>query len=406
MSEQNYIEISDEFEPRGDLDRLMVKALGVGALGAVAIGLGFVSVGEAEFYRAYLVGWVFCVGIAGGLLAIGMLNHVSGGQWGVVLRRVFEAAGRTIPFLFLMGLPLLMGLEKLYPWAKEGAADHDPLIAHKVAYLNVEGFSLRAVIYFAVWSLLAFALSSLSRKHDESGSDRYREKMKHLSALGMVLYVLLGTFAAVDWLMSLDPHWFSSLYGVAFVQGQVLSAFCFAVIAMVFLKDREPFRNLIKTKLFHDYGKLMLAFIAVWGYFAVSQFLIIWSANLPEEITWYLARTEHGWEAVSRLLVLGHFVLPFVLLLSADLKKKPKLLMMVAIWILAMRWFDLYWQVAPSMEHYAIKYGDGIGNLGWLDLAAPFGFLGLWIALLIWQFKSRPPVPFRDPTLQEILNHG
>lgn len=406
MSEQNNIDISTQLEPRGDLDRLMVKALGVGALGAVAIGLGFFSVGAAEFYRAYLVGWVFCVGIAGGLLAIGMLNHVSGGQWGAVMRRVFEASGRTMPFLFLMGAPLFWGLETIYPWAKEGVAEHDPLIAHKVAYLNVEGFGIRAVVYFAVWSLLAYGLSALSKKHDSTGSELYREKMKHLSAAGLVLYVLLGTFAAVDWLMSLDPHWFSSLYGVAFVEGHVLSAFCFSVVALVFLKDREPFKGLVKTKLFHDYGKLMLAFIAVWGYFAVSQFLIIWSGNLPEEITWYLARTEHGWEQISRLLVLGQFVLPFIFLLSADLKKKPRLLMLVALWILAMRWFDLYWQVAPSMEHHAMVHGGEIGHLGWLDLAAPFGFVGIWLALLIWQFKNRPPVPFRDPTLQEILNHG
>lgn len=388
-----------EFSPQEDLNGLQTKAFVVGILGALGIGAGAAMGTDVSFFRAYLVAWVFCLSMPAGLLALTMLGHVSGGHWAVVLRRLGEAAGRTLPFLFLMGLPIAFGMTELFPWARPEVMAHDELVQKKAAYLNVEFFYLRAVIYFAFLSFMAWTLSRLARRYDETGEEAVLEQLKKWSAGGLVFHVLLSTFVGVDWLMSLEPHWFSSLFGAAFVQGQVLAGFCFSVLALVFLRTREPFKQLVIPKLFHDYGKWLLAFIAVWAYFSFSQFLIIWSGNLPEEVTWYLYRTKHGWEYVSRLLMVGHFVVPFILLLSADLKKKPRLIGAVALWILVMRWFDYFWLVAPSLHH------DGVA-FGWLDVVAPIGLVGIWLGLLVWQFKSRPPVPYRHPVLEEIVNHG
>lgn len=391
-----------EFEPREDLDKLQARAWVVGLLGAVGLAASFfmTEAPHGDFYRAYLVAWVFCLSMPAGLLALTMLGHLSGGEWGVVLRRLAEAAGRTLPFLFLLGLPLVVrgGLEVLYPWADPDVVKQDDLLQQKAIYLNTKFFCIRAVIYFAFLSFMAWILSRLARRYDETGDAAVLQRMKAWSAGGLVFYVLFSTFMAVDWLMSLEPHWFSSLFGAAFVVGQVLAAFCFSVVALGFLHTREPFKRLVRTKLFHDYGKLILAFVAVWAYFSFSQFLIIWSGNVPEEVSWYLHRGQHGWGTVSKLLMLGHFVLPLILLLSADLKKKPRLITAVALWILAMRWFETYWLVAPGL------HPEGV-TLGWIDLVAPCGLVGIWLGLLIGQFKSRPPVPYRHPLLEEIANH-
>jgi len=391
------------FEPRADLDRLQRRALSLGVAGVVATAAGyFLNGGGIEFYRAYLVGWLWSVGIAVGMFALSMLHHISGGDWGIVMRRIFEASGRTLPFFLLAGLPLIPGLAQLYPWvAPEVGADGryvDALLEHKRAYLNVSGFLTRSVIYFVGWTIMAFILSSWSHKHDETGDDSYREKMKRLSCFGLIFYVLAATLASVDWVMSLDPHWFSSLFGFAMVAGHFLSAFAFVVPIMLFLSHRKPMSEVIRTKVFHDYGKFMLAGIMVWAYFMISQYLIIWSGNLPEEIAWYIVRKSNGWQTLSLILIVAHFAVPFLLLLSADLKKRPKRLMWVSIWVLVMRWLDLYWQTAPSLTEAAAFH--------WLNLVVPIGLGGLWTALLIGQFKNRALVPVRDPRLEEVLAHG
>ena len=396
--------ISAEFSPKGDLDSLQMKAWIVGGIGAVALAAGyFTSTGSKEalksFFGAYLVAWLLGLSIAVGLLGLAMLNHVSGGYWGAMSRRFSEASGRTLPFFFVLWLPIAANVEKIYKWAKPEVLEYDEIVASKVAYLNPEGFWIRGFIYFAFWIFMAWRLSSLSQKHDKTGDESLLVSMKKWSAFGMVFHVLLSTFASVDWVMSLDPHWFSSLFGAAFVAGQALGGFCFSVLALTFLSTRDPFQGLIKTKLFHDYGKLMLAFVSVWAYMAFSQYLIIWSGNLPEEVAWYLHRSHHGWGFVSKVVAMGHFVLPFLVLLSADLKKIPKLLSIVALWILAMRWVDFYWQVVPSLSHEKVDFT-------WVHVAAPVGICGLWLALLIWQFKKHPPLPTRHPLLQEIANHG
>lgn len=400
MSKPTPLGLADvALEPRQDADRLQQRALVVGALFSVLTAVGF-FLNPQSFYRPYLIAWLLVLGVAMGLFAICMLNHVSGGRWGVLMRRVLEASGRTLPFFLLAGLPLLTGLEHIYPWAVPGAADHDPLLQHKAVYLNPNGFTARLIIILVLWSVVAYAMSYWSHRQDQTGDDAYRRKMGRLAAGGLILYMLTGTLGAVDWIMSLDPHWFSSLFGAAFVVGQALSGFAFAIPMLLFLSRRKPLDTVGDMPgRFHDFGKLMFALMVVWAYFAVSQYLIIWSGNMPEEITWYLDRSANGWQILSFLLVVGHFALPFFILLSRDIKRKAQRLIYVAFWLLAMRWLDLYWQITPSLSRESVIFS-------WLDITAVLGLGGLWLALLIAQFKNRALLPVREPALQEVLAHG
>ena len=405
MSNPTNLTIEDAaLEPRGDLDGLQRRAWLVGGVAAVLTVVGYFTSEPVAFFRSYLVAWLWCLGIALGVFVVSMLNHLSGGRWGIMLRRVSEASGRTLPFLAILGVPVVLGLPELYSWVHPEVDETghivDHLLAHKEPYLNAPFWIWRSVGYFAIWSLLAYVLSSWSHKQDAAGDAAYRTKMQKLSAAGLIIYVLTGTLASVDWIMSLDPHWFSSLFGAAFVVGHGLSAFAFAVPIMLFLSSRKPFRDLVTPRLFHDYGKLMLAFVMLWTYFMISQYLIIWSGNLPEEVTWYLARTHHGWQILSVILVLGHFALPFFILLSADIKKKPRRLVWVAAWVLCMRWLDLFWQVAPSAGH---SHGhESQFHLYWTDLVIPFALGGIWLALLLGQLKNRALLPVREPVLAEM----
>lgn len=387
-----------KLDPREDFDRLQNRSFALGAVfTAAALAWGLTREGEAaaDFYRAYLIGWLFVLGVAMGLFAIGMLNHLSGGRWGLRMRRVHEASGRTLPFVLILGAPILLGLKELYPWAEE-----TPHVPFKAFLLNPTAFVVGSVGVVLLWSLFAYAISSYSRRHDETGDPGAVVAMQRLSAGGVVLYVLTGTVVSVQWIMSLDPDWFSSLFGFSFVAGQGLSAFAFMIPVMVFLSKRKPFAGFVPSRLFHDYGKLILAFVAVWAYFTVSQFLIIWSGNMPEEITWYIARSTNGWQAATVFLVLGHFAGPFILLLSQDLKKDGRRLVWVAAWVLLMRWYDLYWHVSPKFTT------EGHFPLSFVDLLVPVGLGGLWLGLLTREFKRRSPLPAAEPAFEEVLAHG
>ena len=378
------------------LDRVQRRALVAGGAGILLCALGF-FLDRPAFYRAWLVGWTYWLGIALGCLAIMMLHHLTRGAWGLVARRVLEAAGRTLPVLALLFVPLLFGLQELYPWARpEAAADH--LLQAKAAYLNVPFFVARAALYFVIWGGFAFILSRLSRRQDETGDLQLTRRMQLLASAGIVLYCLAASFASVDWLMSLQPHWFSTIYGVYFLGGQGISALAFLIVVALFLWRREPMSEVLSPGHFHDWGKLLLAFVMLWTYFSFSQFLIIWSGNLPEEITWYAARTRGGWQWLAIALALFHFALPFVLLLSRDLKRRPQRLAAVAGWMLVMRWLDLVWQVEPAFSPERFTFH-------WLYLAAPLAVGGLWVAAWAAELKRRPLLPLRDPWLPEALAH-
>jgi hypothetical protein len=377
-------------------DRLQRTALVAGVVALVVCVLGaFLS--PDYFFRSWLVGWVYWVGVSLGCLALSLLHHLTHGGWGIVLRRTMEAATRTLPVLLILGVPLLFGMPRLYPWARPEAAS-DPLLQVKAPYLNVPFYIVRMLLYFLIWGGLAFLLSGMSRRQDKGEDPGITRRMQLFAAPGLAAYCLAVTFAAVDWLMSLQPAWYSTIYGVYLMGSQALSALAFLIAFGLWLSRREPMDRVLHPRLFHDYGKLTLAFVMLWAYFSFSQFLIMWAGNIPEEIHFYLYRFRHGWGVVALSLVLLHFALPFVLLLSRDLKRDAGRLVWVAGLLLVMRWVDLVWQVEP-----AFKPEQQNAAMYWMYLAAPIAIGGLWLAYFLRELRSRPMLPVNDPYLPEAL---
>ncbi len=385
-------------ELAGDIRSLRTRALLIGILGAIACAIGF-FVDHDQFYRSYLWAYVFYVGVSVGSLAWLMLQYLTGGAWGVVIRRPAEAAARTLPLVALMFIPVAIGIPNLYLWSHPDIVKADAVLQHKATYLNIPFFLGRAVLYLGVWNLIAFLLNRWSLQEDQSGDHRLRGKMSTVSAPGLIFWGFAVTFMAVDWVLSINPHWFSTMFGLLFMAGQGLSSLAFLITVLVMLSYRRPLSDVLTPRHLHDVGKLLLALVMVWAYFSFSQFLIIWAGNLPDEITWYMARLGGGWQFVALALVFGHFALPFALLLSRDLKRNFKLLASIAVFILIMRMIDVYWQVEPDFSH-------AVFHLSWLDFAAPIGIGGIWLAYFLLQLERRPLIPLNDPHLVEALEHG
>jgi hypothetical protein len=317
-----------------------------------------------------------------------------------MIRRVLGAASRTLPLMALLFVPIVLGLDEIYVWARPEAVAADELIQQKSWYLSQNRFILRAALYFVIWMAPMWLLNRMSLRQDTATEDRTFRRMQGIAAPALGLYCLAATFASVDWLMSLDPHWYSSLWGVNFIGGHAVSAFAFIIPVALFLAGRKPMDEQFRPRHFHDYGKLLLAFVMLWTYFQLSQLIIIWSGNLPEEVTFYLARVDGGWKWLSLLLAVGHFALPLFLLLSRDLKRDARRLVWVALVLLAMRWVDLYWQAAPAFAHADGAHGL---HLHWLDLATLVGLGGVWLAVFFDQLKKRPLLPAFEPYLREAV---
>jgi hypothetical protein len=340
---------------------------------------------------------MFCLGIALGSMAVTMIHHLTSGGWGMVSRRPLEAAARTLPLVTLYFVPIaLFGLKPLYLWARPEVVAGDPVLQLKAAYLNVPFFLGRAAFYFLVWNLAALVLSRWSREQDERGPSPIgsERKFRLLSSGGLLLYALTITFASIDWVMSLDPHWFSTIFGILFMGGQGLAALAFVIIVLATVRDMPPLAGAIKAVHFHDLGKLMFAFVMLWAYFSFSQFLIIWSGNLPEEIPWYVERMHGVWGVIAVALVVVQFAAPFLLLLSRELKRNSQLLRNVAIVVLAMRFFDLLWLIKPGAE--------GL-HLHWMDFVLPAGMFGLWLFVFVGQLRKRSALPVFDPYFAEAM---
>jgi hypothetical protein len=394
---------AESFAAPPAVDRLQRTGIILCVVGLIGAAIGFFLSAD-YFYRAYLVGWIYCVGISFGSLALAMLHHLTGGGWGLLLRRHFEAAMRIIPLLFVAAIPLAFQLPRLYAWADPAKVQKDPVLQWKVhSYLTPMGFGIRFLAYFAIMSFLAMRLSRLSLEQDHTGDPDLARRMRVVSGPGIVLYALVATFASVDWMMSIETHWSSTMYGFYFIASQALIALTFAiVVAFFFLRNGEPLGPLYRKKHFHDYGKLFLAFTMLWTYLCFSQFLIIWAGNLPDEIFWYRHRIMSGWGVVALIVVFFHFVLPFALLLSRDIKRRPRLLATLAAWILVMRLVDLFWQVEPA---YVRPMYDAVSRpeLYWLYLAVPAALFGAWLWVFGRNLKQRPLLPLNDPQLGEVV---
>jgi len=375
-----------------NLGRLQRTCLAVAGVGALLLALGFL-VDRQRFFQAYLLGYLYVLGPALGSLAFFMLHNMTGGGWGFAIKRLLEAAMRTLPALALLFVPIALGIGSLYEWSHAEVVARDEILRHKAPYLNVPFFLARAALYFALWCGLALYLLRQVEKYDKKLSLKALRKLKGLSGLGLVLYVLTMTFASFDWAMSLEPHWFSTIYGVHFIVGQGLTALCLMIVVASRLARHEPFDRWLAQSHFHDLGNLTMAFVMLWAYVALSQFLIIWSGNLPEEVPWYLKRTGHGWQALALVLVTCHFFVPFLVLLVRSSKQNSRRLAQIAGGLLAVRLLDYYWQIAPSFDHH------GGFHPHWLDLVAPVTLGALWLALFLRNLRGRPLVSLQDAKL-------
>ena len=383
--------------------RLERGALAVGGAGLLLCALGW-AMDPAQFFRSYLLAFLFWSGVAIGSLSLSFIHHQTGGLWGLVIRRPLEAATRTFPVLLVLFLPLLLGLHHLYVWSHADVVAGDALLREKAPYLNAPFFAARAAFYFVVWIALARLLNSLSARFDEQGDERTARRQRGLAGAGLLFMGLTITFASVDWGMSLDPHWFSTIYGVMFMVGTALSALIFMILMLGALGAEAPFAGVVQREQVHDLGKLAFAFVMLWGYVNYSQFLITWSGNLPEEVPWYQRRLHGGWQYLALALVLLHFALPFLVLLSRDVKRNLGLLAKVMGVVFFMRLADLYWLVGPDLG------GHGAGHAGvhvhWLDAAAVAGVGGVWLWAYARELPRRPLLPRREPDLEALIERG
>lgn len=368
-----------------------------GALGAVLLAVAFlVGKGQpGQLFHSYLLNWLYFTVLGLGGLFFVMLHHVTRAGWSVVVRRLAEAVGATLPVLALLFVPLAFGVRAIYPWASAEAAA-DPVVAHKSGWLAPGPFLVRAAIYLVVWSFLGWWFWRQSERQDRMGALQLTRRMQSVSAPAMVAFAITLTLAAFDWIMSLSPRWYSTVFGGYLFGGLAMSSFALLVVLALLLQRRGALEGVVTMEHFHDLGKLMFAFVVFWIYIAFSQFMLQWYANMPEETNWFAARLNAGWLPATRTLVVGHFVVPFFFLLLRDVKRHRAGLWASALWLLLMEWLDLYWLVMPSLYHEGPR-------LHLLDVLT-FLALGLLFAgVLAWTLRRRALVPVNDPRLVESL---
>lgn len=390
--------------------RAWLAPLVFGAVLLVLSVVGWVT-DPKQFYFSYLVAWLFCLSISVGALFFVMVHHIVRAHWMVVLRRVAEAMMMSLPVLGLLGLPILLGIHDLFHWShaelyEVGGPHYDPILAGKQVYLNTPFFIVRYVLYFAVWTLLATKLYRLSLRQDLDPAHEIPPKQRWWSALGIPVYAITVSFAAYDFLMSLDPHWFSTIFGVYFFAGAYWVAFAFLTFALLWLQRGGAFGETVSTNHYHDLGKWMFAFTVFWAYIAFSQYMLIWYANLKEETVWFTHRMQHGWQYHSAMLLVLHFIVPFLILLSQMAKKSRALLAIMTVWFFVMQWFDLHWLVQPVRTTVELAEGGHPSTFHWLDLTTWLGLFGVFIALFLYRIARHPLVPVNDPRLARSIAHG
>jgi len=372
--------------------------LGVALLVVSAVGLG---VARTQFFFSYLVGWTFCLSLTVGALFIIIIKHLTKAHWIVTVRRIPEALMVAFPLLAILFIPVLFGMHDLFHWTHEGIANpasehYDEVLAGKVSYLNIPFFLIRVVLYFAVWTYLSYRLYTLSLRQDVAGGREIPVAQRRVSAWGLPLCAVATAFASYDFLMSLDPHWFSTIFGVYFFGGAILSAFSLTVVVSALLQRGGMLRRVVTAEHYQDLGKLMFGFVVFWAYIAFSQYMLYWYGNIPEETVWFRHRLEHGWGYHSFMLLLMHFILPFLLLLPRAIKRKPALLSIMAVWLLIIQWFDHHWLAMPVLhaEH---------AGFHWLDFTCWLGLFGVFLGAFLWRLGRHPLVPQRDPLLGKSL---
>lgn len=371
-------------------------SLGAGVV-ALAISAIAAPFHPEQFFRAYLAAYLFYWGIALGSLAILMIHHLTGGAWGFLIRRILEAATRTLPLLAVLFTPIAWGVGYLYLWAQPQAVAQSEKLQYQQFYLNPAFFWFRAAAYFLLWTAMAGLLNAWSHQQDRTGDPRYASRSMNFSGPGLVVYGITMHFVAIDWIMSLQTVFHSSIFGPLTATGQILSAHAFALVLLARLVQRPPLDEAASLKVVHDLGSLLFTFLVAWAYMAWFQFMLVWIANLPVDIVWYLPRAAGGWRAVAWAIFLLHFAVPFFLLLSRPLKRNPKALARVAGLVLFMQLVFLYYQVMPAFDAPRI-------DQHWMDFLTPVGIGGIWLAGFARQLAGQPLLPRHDPNRQYALH--
>ncbi len=390
--------MAQEYRAPDSVGRLQRNALMAGAIALLVCIFGAIKSPQI-FFPSYLMVYLLVLGLALGSLGLLMLQHLTGGHWGIVIRRPLESATRTLPLLAVLFIPIIFGMKYLYgAWLDPERVRGEPLSAMQQGYLTAHWFYIRAFLYFVVWIGLMFIFNRWSREQDVNQDDlALRRRFKMLAGPGIILYVFVMTFAAIDWVMSISPHWASTIYGFLFVAGQLISAMSLMIAVVVLLSHTAPMAGLIQKRHIHDLGKLLLTFVMLFAYFDFSQLLIIWSGNQPEEITFYRSRLYGEWGVVAVIVLVFHFFVPFFLLLSRDLKRNYRLLPKVALWMIFMRLVDLFWMTRPEFTGRAIPT--------WIDFVVPIALIGLWLGFFAFNLQKLPLLPLGDPKLAEAIAH-
>jgi hypothetical protein len=391
--------VADSIRPV--IDRVQKRALVVGAIGVVAtLALGFHD--WTQFFHSYLFAYVYWMVFAMGSLAFLQLHHMTGGKWGLPIRRILEAGSRTIPVMFVLWLPLLAGIKKIYPWAANpDMLGDEPSDHFRRLWLQPGFFIVRAFVYFAVWSLLAFLLNKWSAEQDRTADVRLKDKMSSLAAPGTVLWAITWSWAMVDWVMTLEPIWYSSIYGMVFMVIACLSAVSFSVIMLRVLDSYQPLHDSYQPERLNDIGNFMLTFTLLWTYMSFAQFLIIWSGNLKQEIPWYKVRAFTSWGYIAAALLILHFFVPFFILLQRRVKRRLERLSVLAIWMLLISLVDVFWLIVPAFPNQ--RTGPHVSPV---DICALVGIGGIWISAYMAQLKKMPLLPLHDPRFEGVLEHS
>ena len=370
--------------------------LGVGLLALAATFSSLLGEGTREqFFFSYLVAYLFVLSLILGSMFFVLVQHMARAGWSVVVRRVAENLMGTMPIMVPLFLPIAFGYHTLYHHWVDAEPD-DAVLAGKSSYLNVTFFFVRAVLYFAIWNGIAFYFRRTSLRQDETGDPALTLRMARVAAPCMLLYALSLTFAAVDWVMALSPHWFSTMWGVYFFAGCYVGFMATLGLMLMWLNSKGCLADAVTTEHYHDVGKLLFAFVVFWTYVAFSQFMLIWYANLPEETWWFHNHLHGSWNGIGEAMMVGHFGIPFVFLMSRHIKRARGTLAVAACFMLVMHWIDLHWNVMPHLHH------DGI-SLSWVDFTAPIGLGCLVLCLFVSQVRRTPLLPLRDPRLKESL---
>ncbi len=371
------------------VNRAKAISLLIGVIGLAGCAIGWI-VTPRGFFVAYLFGEVFFIGLSLGSLCLLMIHHLVAGYWGYGVRRFLEAAIGNLPLLAILFVPIFFGLPELYPWRHRDIVAAHELLEKKLGYLNTPGFIIRTLVVFAIWIIISRLLLKWSAEQDVTISVQPTRKMRTLSGPGLVIYPVTMTFAAVDWIMSMEAEWYSTMFPVLICIGQVLGALALIILLFASAAESSQLSQVTGEDTFHKIGNLLFAFTMLWAYLAFGQLLIVWSGNLPPEISWYLHRIADGWRWVAIFIALFQFFVPFFLLLMRPIKKKRHLLAMIAGCVLVSHIVTIWWTIAPSI------YTSGF-YVSWLTFAAFIGIGGLWSAAFLWNLGKRRLIPLNDP---------